>query len=108
MTTRVYHPTSIAFYDVADDTVDDWKETGWTEKPGKHLEDHLKGFPPKPVNPPADVAVDTADDDSTSDVPGGNASLEDWKGYARTQGASEADLEGATRNDLRAAYGPQE
>lgn len=40
---------------------------------------------------------------STAAAPAGNASLADWQDYARTQGYSEADLEGKTRADLRAA-----
>lgn len=36
--------------------------------------------------------------------PAGNASLEDWQEYARSQGASGEDLEGKSRNDLRDAY----
>ena len=37
--------------------------------------------------------------------PAGNASLEDWQDYARSQGASDEDLDGVSRNDLRDAYG---
>lgn len=36
--------------------------------------------------------------------PAGNASLEEWQGYARSVGASDADLEGKTRNELRDKY----
>jgi hypothetical protein len=43
--------------------------------------------------------------DSDSDVPAGNASLEDWQDYARAQGASDDDLDGKSRNDLRDTYG---
>lgn len=38
------------------------------------------------------------------DVPAGNASLEDWQRYARTQGATDVDLDGVGRDDLRARY----
>lgn len=37
--------------------------------------------------------------------PAGNASLEEWQEYARTQGADDAYLEGKTRNDLRDEFG---
>lgn len=37
--------------------------------------------------------------------PAGNASLEDWQEYARSQGATEADLEDKKRDDLRDQYG---
>lgn len=37
------------------------------------------------------------------DAPKGNASLEDWQEYAREKGLSETDIEGASRDDLRAA-----
>lgn len=36
--------------------------------------------------------------------PAGNASLDDWRAYALTQGATEDDLEGLSRNDLRDKY----
>lgn len=39
------------------------------------------------------------------EAPAGNASLEEWQAYARSQGATDADIEDKTRNDLRAQYG---
>jgi hypothetical protein len=42
---------------------------------------------------------------SGSGAPAGNASLADWQEYARTQGATDADLDGKSRNDLRDTYG---
>jgi hypothetical protein len=38
------------------------------------------------------------------DAPSGNASLEAWQDYAKSQGASDDDLEGLSRNDLRDKY----
>lgn len=37
------------------------------------------------------------------DAPKGNASLEDWQAYARDKGLSALDIDGATRDELRAA-----
>lgn len=37
------------------------------------------------------------------DAPKGNASLAEWQEYARTKGFSDDDLEGKTRDELRAA-----
>lgn len=37
------------------------------------------------------------------DAPKGNASLEEWRTYARTKGFGDDDLEGKTRDELRAA-----
>lgn len=37
------------------------------------------------------------------DAPKGNASLDEWQDYARSKGFADADLEGRTRDDLRAA-----
>lgn len=37
--------------------------------------------------------------------PAGNGSLEDWQEYARSKGATDADLDGKGRNDLRDTYG---
>lgn len=35
------------------------------------------------------------------DRPGGNASLEEWQGYALAHGMTEDEIEGVSRNDLR-------
>lgn len=37
--------------------------------------------------------------------PAGNASIEAWQDYARSQGVSDDDLEGKSRDDLRDLYG---
>lgn len=37
------------------------------------------------------------------DAPKGNASLEAWQNYARGKGFTDDDLEGRSRDDLRAA-----
>lgn len=37
------------------------------------------------------------------DAPKGNASLEDWQAYARVKDFSDEDIEGKTRDELRAA-----
>lgn len=37
------------------------------------------------------------------DAPKGNSSLEDWQEYARSKGFAEPDLEGLTRDAIRAA-----
>jgi hypothetical protein len=36
--------------------------------------------------------------------PAGNAGLEEWTAYARSQGATDADLDGLSRNDVRDLY----
>jgi hypothetical protein len=45
------------------------------------------------------------DGDPVVELPAGNASLEEWQDYARTQGATDADLEGKKRDELREQYG---
>lgn len=40
---------------------------------------------------------------ATSDAPAGNASLADWQEFARSKGFADEDLDGKTRDDLRAA-----
>jgi hypothetical protein len=37
--------------------------------------------------------------------PAGNASRDDWRAYALTQGATEDEVEDLSRNDLRDLYG---
>jgi hypothetical protein len=44
------------------------------------------------------------DDDSAGKKPAGNAATEEWQDYARSQGASDEDLEGLSRDDLRKLY----
>lgn len=56
-------------------------------------------FASEPV--PLPKAITQSDDEA----PAGNASLEDWQEYARSQGASDDDLEGKSRNDLRDEFG---
>ena len=38
-----------------------------------------------------------------TDAPKGNASLDEWQEYARSKGFADADLEGKSRDELRAA-----
>ena len=42
------------------------------------------------------------------EVPAGNASQVAWREYALASGASEADVEGLTRDELRERFGPKE
>jgi hypothetical protein len=39
------------------------------------------------------------------EAPADNASLEAWQEYAKSQGASDDDLDGMSRNELREQYG---
>lgn len=41
----------------------------------------------------------------TDEVPAKSAAKGDWEAFARTQGATDADLEGKSKDDLIAAYG---
>jgi hypothetical protein len=41
--------------------------------------------------------------EKATDAPKGNASLEEWQGYARTKDFTEEDIEGKSRDELRAA-----
>jgi hypothetical protein len=53
--------------------------------------------------------VDVDEEDGTEDSAGGppakSASKADWEAYARSQGATDDDLDGATKDDLIASYG---
>jgi len=42
------------------------------------------------------------------DEPAGNATLEAWQAYARSKGATDADLDGVSRDDLRTTYTSKE
>lgn len=53
--------------------------------------------------------ADTGDSDpSIGDVPSGNASLVAWQEFARSKGASDEDLVGKTRDQLREQFGQKE
>lgn len=42
------------------------------------------------------------------DEPAGNAALDVWQAYARSKGATDAELDGKSRDDLRTAYSSKE
>lgn len=68
--------------------------------------DQLKQLVDQKMVAEADTAPvdDPADDPGGGGKPAGNASLEKWQEYARSQGASDADLDGVSRDDLRDRY----
>ena len=111
---RVYHPTAKAWQDVPDSDVEAWSDQGWLKSKPKHFADvRADELPPVGegyVNPPVVLndAPGGSEDLVVVDAPGGNASADEWREYARTQGASDEDLEGLSRDDLRAAYGGTE
>lgn len=68
----------------------------------------------KMTHPDSDLEIEVRDDladtyrsqgwrAATVGAPAGNASLETWQAYARTQGFTDDDLDGKNRDDLRAA-----
>jgi hypothetical protein len=59
------------------------------------------------------VVPDPSDAGSTTDAdlvdqPAGNASTEDWRAYALTQGATEDEVADLSRKELRDKYGTEE
>jgi len=59
------------------------------------------------------VVPDPTDTSSATDAdlveqPAGNASKDEWRAYALTQGATEDEVADLSRNDLRDAYGSKE
>lgn len=68
----------------------------------------------KMSHPDTDLTIDVAEHltdsyetqgwrKATVDAPAGNASLGDWQAFARQQGMSGEDIEGLSRDDIRAA-----
>lgn len=51
------------------------------------------------------VKVDVVDQEAPSGPPAKSSSKGDWEAYARSQGATDENLAGATKDDLIAAYG---
>lgn len=100
---RVYHPTITAWYDVPKKEVESWTALGWLEeKPDGFDDQDEKQVPPGGGYRQPTVVIDNREE---APAPAGNASLEEWKRYASSQGATEADLENATRDQLRSEYG---
>jgi hypothetical protein len=86
---------------------------GWR---GEHVDvhpDHVARFdelnvvPGEPAvqEPVLAVTEPVPAEDNSVPKPQGNAALEDWQEYARSKGATDADLEGKTRNAVRDQYG---
>ncbi len=69
--------------------------------------DDVERFDSLNVTPDADAPAVTPDADAPG-VPKGGAYLAAWREYAATLGASDADPEGKTRDELREQYGPKE
>lgn len=61
--------------------------------------------PEKPEEDADGGDEDLIGDAPTVEQPAGNGSLEDWTAYARSKGATAEDLDGKSRNEIRAAYG---
>lgn len=53
---------------------------------------------------PAPAVVDVPAPVSHVEKPAGNAGLDEWTAYAHSQGATDDDLEGLSRNDVRDLY----
>lgn len=50
--------------------------------------------------------AESADDPDAGSTPRGNASLEEWQAFAKEQGATDDELAGKTRDEIRAMFGP--
>jgi hypothetical protein len=77
--------------------------------------DRLNGAPGEAPEGSANGAPSEAPEGSANgdpgeapEVPAGNASQVAWREYALASGASEADVEGLTRDELRERFGPKE
>lgn len=53
--------------------------------------------------PGPELDLDAGEADG-SDAPRGNASLEAWQEYAKSKGATDEDLDGMTRDEIRDLY----
>lgn len=61
--------------------------------------DHAEG-----VTTTADVSTPGVDPPAVGESPKGNASHDEWEAYARTQGATDEDLDGLGRDAIRDKY----
>ena len=105
---RVYHPTLSSWYDVQDSEVPSWEKSGWTTTRPKHFSDdgdEASVGVGEGYVVPATIGPDVVDEPAPATPPSGNASADEWRGYAISQGASEEDVESLSRDDLRSTYG---
>jgi hypothetical protein len=75
----------------------------------KHLEG--LGFIAEDAEAPVLTQIEQPEADTPAPVvggdvpkPAGNAGLDEWAAYARSRGATDADLDGLSRNDVRDLY----
>lgn len=79
-----------------------------------HADDveRFDGLNVAPVSPAAQLPAAESDPGPesapTKEIPAGNASQVAWREFALASGASEADVEGLTRDELRERFGPKE
>ncbi len=95
--TRHFYRGDVLPDDVSKESVKHLKHRGMLAGKDEFVEQSDDGEP--------DQADSDDEDTDDGDAPAGNASLEDWQAYARSQGASEEDVEGKSRNDLREEFG---
>lgn len=88
-----------------------WAYGGLGEKVEVHEGDveRFDRFNVAPEAPAFPEPAVTPDDPATPvvEVPGGNASLVAWQDYARANGATDADLDGLGRDEVRERYAPK-
>ena len=67
------------------------------------------GQPESPITAPDETQSEGDPDPEPqgdeSGQPAGNASLQTWRDWAQSKGATDADLEGLSRNEIRDQYG---
>lgn len=62
----------------------------------------------EPELPPAEAPSADETPEEAPEQPAGNATVEEWRTYALSKGASESEVTDLGRNDLRDKYGTEE
>lgn len=71
-------------------------------------EPHDHKMPVPAAAPGINDEGELVEDEPVNEEPAGNASTAEWTAYAKSQGATDEDLEGLKRNDIAAKYGTKE
>lgn len=74
---------------------------------GAEVPEHVKGDELKRLKDGGFLSEDEkpADEKPADEKPHGNASLETWQKFAKSKGASDEDLDGLSRDEVRELYG---
>jgi len=104
-------PRLVGFYagatlpdDVSDESIKHHLDQGMIAK-SADAEKELAAAPGENTSPTGSTG-EIVSLEAPSDLPKGNASLDEWAAYAKSQGMTDEELDGLSRDQLRERYTP--